>query len=138
VLTGQQIGPAMRHDGPIYGAILTIDDSRILSWSTDQTLRLWDMETSQQIGPAMQHDAPVVGAILNKNGSRVVSWSADSALRFWNIGWPHGNLLKVACSFLLKHDFAEVSRRYEVTIDDPICNNPARVDWHTIQRSLRP
>jgi hypothetical protein len=33
VATGQQIGPAMRHDAPVFGATLTRDERRILSWA---------------------------------------------------------------------------------------------------------
>ena len=62
VATGQQIGPAMKHDGPVNGALLTKDETRILSWSDDHTLRLWDVATGQQIGPAMKHDGTVMGA----------------------------------------------------------------------------
>jgi hypothetical protein len=39
VATAQQIGPAMKHDGAVYGALLTKDESRIMSWSDDNTLR---------------------------------------------------------------------------------------------------
>ena len=63
VATGQQIGPAMKHDGWVYGAVLTKDETRILSWSDDKTLRLWDVATGQQIGPAMKHDDNVIGAV---------------------------------------------------------------------------
>ena len=35
----------MRHVGPVSGAVLTKDESRILSWSDDRTLRLWDVAT---------------------------------------------------------------------------------------------
>jgi hypothetical protein len=40
------------------------DETRILSWSADNTLRLWDVATGQQIGPAMKHDGSVVGGVL--------------------------------------------------------------------------
>jgi hypothetical protein len=30
--------------------------TRILSWSGDHTVRLWDVATGQTIGPAMKHD----------------------------------------------------------------------------------
>ena len=42
--TGQQIGPAMKHDDQVNGAVLTKDERRILSWSSDNTLRLWDAD----------------------------------------------------------------------------------------------
>ena len=31
--------------------MLSRDESRILSWSDDNTLRLWDAATGKQIGP---------------------------------------------------------------------------------------
>jgi WD40 repeat protein len=40
--SGQPIGPAMRHDGEVTGALWSGDGARILSWSSDNTLRLWD------------------------------------------------------------------------------------------------
>ena len=46
--------------------VLTKDETRILSWSDDHTLRLWDVATGQQIGPAMKHDGAVVGAVLTE------------------------------------------------------------------------
>jgi hypothetical protein len=84
VATGQ-IGPAMRHEGAVKGAILTQDERRILSWSDDKTLRLWDMATGQQIGSAMRHEDDVRGAILTKDGRRILSWSDDQTLRLWDL-----------------------------------------------------
>ena len=45
------------------GRAVERDEDRILSWSDDNTLRLWDAATGQQIGPAMRHDGPVRGAL---------------------------------------------------------------------------
>ena len=82
--TGQQIGPAMRHDESVIGALLTQDEGRILSWSGDKTLRLWDAATAQQIAAAMRHDEPVIGALLTKDEGRILSWSYDKTLRLWD------------------------------------------------------
>jgi WD40 repeat protein len=73
------------HDGPVYGAVLTKDETRILSWSNDHTLRLWDVATGQQIGPAMKHGSDVNGAVLTKDETRVLSWSNDHTLRLWDV-----------------------------------------------------
>ena len=63
----------MKHDDLVNGAVLTKDETRILSWSDDHTLRLWDVATGQQIGPAMKHDLVVTGAVLTKDETRVLS-----------------------------------------------------------------
>src|SRR5262249_23761922 len=78
---GQQIGPAMRHEGSVTGALLSKDERRILSWSSDNTLRIWDAATGQQIGPAMRHENSVEGALLSKDERRILSWSSDNTLR---------------------------------------------------------
>jgi WD40 repeat protein len=41
--TGAPIGPAMKHDGSVNGALLTKDETRILSWLYDATVRLWNV-----------------------------------------------------------------------------------------------
>jgi len=40
--TRRQIGPPMTHYGLIEGALFNRDGTRILSWSHDMTVRLWD------------------------------------------------------------------------------------------------
>ena len=64
--------------------MLTKDETRILSWSEDSTLRLWDVATGQQIGPTMKHDDFVSGAVLTKDETRILSWSHDGTLRLWD------------------------------------------------------
>jgi hypothetical protein len=83
----------------------------------------------------MRHDE-VVGALLGDDG-RLLSWSRD-AMRLWDIGWPAGTLPQIACSVLLAADLGEVSQRYGVEIEDPICDsrNPiADPDWSRIERA---
>jgi hypothetical protein len=130
--TGQPIGPAMRHEGGVVGAVLTQSEGRILSWSDDGTLRLWDAATGQPIGPAMRHEGRVVGAVLTQSEGRILSWSDDGTLRLWDIVWPRGNLLEVACSRLPNQDLTDISKRYGISITEPICdpkqtNSP--LDW---------
>ena len=55
VATGQQIGPDMIFAGGVLGAVLTKDETRILSWAeAGRTVRLWDVATGQQPSP-VQH-----------------------------------------------------------------------------------
>ena len=81
---GLEVVPRMAHDGPVYGALFSRDESRILSWSRDKTLRLWDAATGAPIGPAMKHDGWVNGALFSRDESRILSWSADKTLRLWD------------------------------------------------------
>ena len=74
----------MRHEGSVNGALFSRDESRILSWSEDETLRLWDAATGAQIGPAMKHEDSVNGALFSRDESRILSWSDDKTLRLWD------------------------------------------------------
>jgi hypothetical protein len=128
----------MHHDDPVWGAQLSQDERRILSWSDDRTLRLWDAETGQQIGPAMRHDGLILGAQLSRDKRRILSWSADNTLRLWDAAWPEGSILDVACALVPDRDLSLVSRRFGIAIADPICQSktgPAPIDWSTIERS---
>ena len=73
----------MRHGDQVEGATFDKDARRILSWSDDNTLRLWDAATGKQIGPAMTHGDRVNGATFDKEERRILSWSRDKTLRLW-------------------------------------------------------
>ncbi|CAG7854448.1 COMPASS-like H3K4 histone methylase component WDR5B {ECO:0000303/PubMed:19567704} Short=AtWDR5B {ECO:0000303/PubMed:19567704} [Serendipita indica DSM 11827] len=61
------------------------DGSRIVSGSWDQTIRLWDAETSQSLGePLRGHTGPVTAVAFSPDGSRVVSGSDDQTIRLWD------------------------------------------------------
>ena len=51
------------------GARLSRDESRILSWSRDRSVHLWDVVTGREVIPAMMHDGRVSGAVLNGDDS---------------------------------------------------------------------
>jgi WD40 repeat protein len=54
----------MSHFDSLAQRRLPSPDARILSWSGDHTLRLWDVAAGQTIGSAMKHDDAVYGAML--------------------------------------------------------------------------
>ncbi|WP_300998373.1 TIR domain-containing protein [Hyphomonas sp.] len=66
---------AIKHDGPVSGAAFSKDDARILTWSWDNTARLWDTATGAQIGPALKHENDVYGAAFSKDDARILTWS---------------------------------------------------------------
>ncbi|MEM6625117.1 MAG: SUMF1/EgtB/PvdO family nonheme iron enzyme [Pseudomonadota bacterium] len=70
--------------GVLSGAAFSNDETRILSWSSDNTVRLWDAQTGDQIGPSMQHNFIVRGAVFSKDDTRILSWSVDNTVRLWD------------------------------------------------------
>jgi WD40 repeat protein len=90
------LSPDMKHDGPVRGAVFDKADARILSWSDDDTLRVWDAATGRPIGEPMRHNGSVLGAVFDKSGERILSWSEDDTLRLWDAvtGQPIGEPMR--------------------------------------------
>ncbi|MDS4021649.1 MAG: NACHT domain-containing protein [Candidatus Competibacter sp.] len=63
--------------------IKLLPNDRILSWSEDCTLRLWDTTTGECIIVFEGHTNAVTGAYVMSDG-RILSWSEDHTLRLWN------------------------------------------------------
>jgi WD40 repeat protein len=69
------------HTNLVEGA-LELPDGRVLSWSCDKTLRLWD-KAGQPIVVLEGHTDEVIGALVLADG-RILSWSKDKNLRLWD------------------------------------------------------
>ncbi len=65
----------------VYGFVVLCDE-RVLSWSNDTTLSLWDQQR-KYIVYMSGHTGPVCGAIELKDG-HILSWAEDHTLRLWN------------------------------------------------------
>jgi WD40 repeat protein len=70
------------HAGWVVGA-LVMPDGRILSWSYDNTLRLWDAASGAP-GPVLAGHTEAVGGALVIPDGHILSWSSDNTLRLWD------------------------------------------------------
>ena len=74
------------HDGDVFGASFSKDESRILTWSEDGTARLWGPKAGTQGMTEiarMAHDWIVRGAAFSKDETRILTWSLDNTARLW-------------------------------------------------------
>jgi WD40 repeat protein len=69
------------HTNGVNGAV-QLADGRILSWSDDKTLRIWDTD-GRPISVLEGHTSVVRGALELADG-RILSWSDDKTLRIWD------------------------------------------------------
>lgn len=82
------------HKQAVKGCII-LKDGRLLSWSLDKTLCLWDQEYNP-VNVLKGHKDSVAGAVVLPNGN-FLSWAfeKDNAMRMWdNDGKPQKNLLQ--------------------------------------------
>jgi len=70
-----------RHTGSVLSAAFSSDGQRIVTGSTDQTLRLWNAATGQESLLVQGHQGPVTGVALSPKGDFVVSGSGDTTAR---------------------------------------------------------
>lgn len=70
------------HKGSVNGALKLLN-GHILSWSDDQTLRLWK-SNGQPIAILQGHTDSIIGAQVTGDGY-ILSWSRDKTLRLWSL-----------------------------------------------------
>jgi WD40 repeat protein len=114
----------MKHEDAVRGAVFDKAEARILSWSNDGTVRLWDAATGEPRGAAMKHQGPVLGAVLDKAEARILSWSKDGTVQLWDVTrLGPGNLVEAACRLLPDKGISTLGNDFGVNVIDPICTN---------------
>ena len=92
-MTHAEINPCIMvfegHTSSVHGA-LELADGRILSWSADATLRIWE-HNGKLVTILKGHANDVKGAIILRDG-KLLSWSLDGTIRIWKID---GNLIYI-------------------------------------------
>ncbi|KIK24665.1 hypothetical protein PISMIDRAFT_645323 [Pisolithus microcarpus 441] len=77
------------HTGGVNSARFSSDGKRIVSGSSDKTVRIWDAERGVQIGvqiggPLEGHTDWVISVGFSSDGKRIVSGSLDKTIRIWD------------------------------------------------------
>lgn len=75
------------HVARINSARFSADETRIVTASSDGTVRLWDVESGALVGILKGHDGDVTSAELNAEGTRALTASADGTARLWDVDW---------------------------------------------------
>ncbi|WP_374215839.1 hypothetical protein [Frankia sp. AiPs1] len=60
------------------------DGSLLVSCSTDQTVRVWDLDTGTTVAVLGDHSSWARGCVFSPDGSLVASASEDTTVRLWN------------------------------------------------------
>lgn len=71
------------HTQPLLGVEFSPDGRRVLTWSADQTLRLWDPLSGVGLAVLRGHEAPIRSAIFSPDGLEIISIAEDQTLRVW-------------------------------------------------------
>ncbi|KAG2053337.1 WD40 repeat-like protein [Suillus hirtellus] len=85
----QEIKPHQKfggHTSPVHGAIHLPGGQRIITCSSDGSLRVWNLKNGKQIGDNWRDgDGAVCTIALSLDGKKVVSGSEDGGVRLWDM-----------------------------------------------------
>jgi serine/threonine protein kinase/WD40 repeat protein len=84
VITGKIVGEFAGHDADSPLFALSPDGTRILSWSDDKTLRLWDVASASEIRQFEGHTDKASG-VFSPDGKQILTFSLDNTLRLWSV-----------------------------------------------------
>ena len=71
-------------DGFNCAPVFTPDGSRLVSGSTDGTVRIWDMNLVERNGILRGHESFVYDVAFSPNGEQVASAAWDGTARLWD------------------------------------------------------
>ncbi|MCP5104027.1 MAG: hypothetical protein GY950_11640, partial [bacterium] len=115
--TGKPIGQKMAHEKAVRGATFNADETQVLTYSKDETARLWDAKTGKPIGQKMVHEKEVNGASFNADETRILTYSDDGTARLWDIGvdWDYPiDKIKLQIKALTGTEFNTTTMEIEV------------------------
>ncbi|MEA2093058.1 MAG: hypothetical protein U9P11_00670, partial [Pseudomonadota bacterium] len=75
----------LRHKAAVLGAQFSHDATRLLSWSADRSVRLWDAQNGQLLNFPLVHTDSVSSAVISREESRLATWSTGDGVRLWNL-----------------------------------------------------
>ena len=81
----QEIGVLKGHHGLVSTAAFSPDGRQVVTASSDNTARLWEVASGKEIGVLKGHDDRVVSAAFSPDGRQVVTASSDKTARLWEV-----------------------------------------------------
>jgi WD40 repeat protein len=72
------------HTDSVNSVAFSHDSTRIVSGSTDQSVRIWDASTGEEVLKLDGHTDRVNSVAFSHDGTRIVSGSDDRCVRIWD------------------------------------------------------
>jgi WD40 repeat protein len=73
------------HSSYVNSLTYSPDSKKILSASSDKTIKEWDVKTGKCLHTYQGHSAPVTSAFYDPDGKKIISSSCDKTIRQWDV-----------------------------------------------------
>ncbi len=90
---GAAVGePWILHPQGINTISASADGRSFVTWASDATVRLWDIETGRPLGPPIENDTNLASVTISPDGRTLVLTTTSGDVRFWDarVGLPLG------------------------------------------------
>lgn len=81
---GQLVNTIKAHSGIVEDLSITADGSKLISGSSDDTVKIWDLRTGLNLHTLRGHDDYITGVVVSPDGRISVSASHDKTLKVWD------------------------------------------------------
>ena len=72
------------HSDDVHGCAFSPDGTKVVSASSDDTLKLWEAETGAEIRTFQGHKSSVDACAFSPDGKKIISASYDTTLKLWD------------------------------------------------------
>ncbi len=73
------------HDDSIWSIAFNPDGTKIVSGSSDRSVKIWNSQTGQCLKTFYGHNRPVLSVAFSPNGNTIASCGGHSIIKLWNI-----------------------------------------------------
>ncbi|MFH0899002.1 MAG: WD40 repeat domain-containing protein, partial [Pseudomonadota bacterium] len=70
---------------PVYGLALNPIDGRLITGSSDRTIRFWNVDSGGELASLRGHQDVVTSVAVSPDGNALTSSSVDKHVRYWNL-----------------------------------------------------
>ena len=110
------------HSDIVISVSFSPDGRRIVSGSSDRTIRIWDAESGQELLKLEGHSSYVSSVSFSPDGRRIVSGGDDRTIRIWDdiLGRLNENFTDHENEYLCSHPFEHIIFRYVCDFEERV------------------